>query len=370
MSAQAIAAATSKDLLLSRFREAFWAGRRVPLEAPWKEHATRLHEMNVQSDCILLGSRAVVPASMQVDVLRLPHEGHPGVVKMKAVACSHVWWPAIDDDVTAGVQACCTCQENQRLSRQVPIKPWPFPERPWSRIHVDYAGPLRNAYLFIVVDTYSKWIEVFPKSSPSTASTTGCLRKMFVTHGLPDVVISDNGPAFVSKEYKIFLRRNGIQQILVPPYHPASNGAAECAVQTIEQKLKKAKLEDGLHAQIASISLTYRTTLHEGTGCSPAQLLMGRKLKMALDLLWPDLWTTVMSQQISQSLQVNRGSAGAVAAPPGTTVFARNFRPGPAFVPATVEAEKGYAAVLRPPDGRQWTQHHDHVRAVPWQPKL
>ncbi|KAL3208838.1 hypothetical protein MRX96_038558 [Rhipicephalus microplus] len=84
-----------------------------------------------------------------VDVLRLLHEGHPGEAKMKAVARSQLWWPAIDDDVTAPVQACRTCQENQRLPRRVPIKPWPFPERPWSRIYVDYAGPLRNAYLFL-----------------------------------------------------------------------------------------------------------------------------------------------------------------------------------------------------------------------------
>lgn len=152
---------------------------------------------------------------------------------------------------------------------------------------------------------------------------------MFTTHGLPDVVVSDNGPTFVSEEYKIFLRRNGIRQILVPPYHPASNGAAERAVQTIKQKLKKAQSGDDLHVQIARISLTYQTTRHEVTGCSPAELLMGLKLKTALDLLQPDLRTTVMSQQISQSLQVNRGLAGAVATPPGMTVFARKFHPGP-----------------------------------------
>lgn len=193
---------------------------------------------------------------------------------------------------------------------------------------------------------------------------------MFAAHGLPDVVASDNGPAFVSEEYKVFLRRNSIRQILVPPYHPASNGAAERAVQTIKEKLKKAESGDGLHVQLARILLAYRTTPHEVAGCSPAELLMGRRLKTALDLLRPDLRTTVISQQIAENLRVNRGSAGAVATPPGTTVFARNFRPGPAWVPATVEADKGFSAVLRLPDGRQWTRHRDHVRVVPWQPEL
>lgn len=97
---------------------------------------------------------------------------------------------------------------------------------------------------------------------------------------------------------------------------------------------------------------------------------MGWKLKTALDLLRPDLRTTVMSQQITESLQVNKGSAGAVAAPPGTTVFARNFHPIPAWVPERVEADKGFSAVLRLRDGHQWTRHRDHVWVVPWQPEL
>ncbi|KAL1470296.1 hypothetical protein MTO96_024362 [Rhipicephalus appendiculatus] len=106
----------------------------------------------------------------------------------------------------------------------------PFPEKPWSRLHVDYAGPYRNTYFFIPVDAFSKWIEVFPVSTPSAEATISCRRIMFANQGLPDVVVSDNGPAFTRELYSTFLKKNGVMRMLVPPYHPASNGAAERAV--------------------------------------------------------------------------------------------------------------------------------------------
>lgn len=282
---------------------------------------------------------------------------------MKAVARSHVWWPALDEDIVAAVEACGTCQENQRAPRPLPVRPWPFPERPWSRLHVDFAGPLRNTYLFIAVDAFSKWIEEFPVKTPSASATVECLRRMFAIQGLPDVVVSDNGPAFVSEEFKAFLRRNGVRQVLVPPYHPASNGAAERAVQTIKQKLKKAGSGD-LHTQIARLLLSYRTTPHEVTGCSPAELLMGRKLKTALNLLRPDLRTAVNLKQLQQNVRSNE-TPRLVDIQPGMPVYTRNFRPGPSWVPATVESDQGFASSLRLPDGRVWTRHHNHIRGAP-----
>lgn len=299
-------------------------------------------EMSVQSDCIFLGSRVVIPQSLQKEVLQLLHESHLGVSKMKAVARSHVWRPALDEDIVAAVEACGTCQENQRAPRPVPVRPWPFPERPWSRLHVDFAGPLRNTYLFIAVDAFSKWIEVFPVKTPSASATVDCLRRMFAIQVLPDVVVSDNGPAFVSEEFKAFLRRNGVRQVLVPPYHPASKGAAERAVQTIKQKLKKAGSGD-LHTQIARLLLSYRTTPHEVTGCSPAELLMGRKLKTALNLLQPDLRTAANLKQLQQNVRSNE-TPRLVDIQPRMPVYTRNFRPGPSWVPATVESDQGFAS--------------------------
>ena len=66
---------------------------------------------------------------------------------------------------------------------------------------------------------------------------------MFATHGLPKVVVSDNGSLFTSSEFQQFMPTNGIQHIRTAPYHPASNRLAERALQTVKKGLRK--LSDG-----------------------------------------------------------------------------------------------------------------------------
>ena len=93
--------------------------------------------------------------------------------------------------------------------------------------------------LLIVIDSYSKWIEVHEMSSTTSTATIHKLRSIFASYGLSEELVSDNGPLFVSKDFDIFLKRNGIKHTLIPPYHPANNRAAERAVQTVKQALNR-----------------------------------------------------------------------------------------------------------------------------------
>ena len=80
---------------------------------------------------------------------------------MKSIARSHVWWPGIDTDIEHCAKECSGCSENRNMPPESPIHPWEFPDRPWQRIHVDFAGPFMGCMFLIVVDTRSKWPEVF-----------------------------------------------------------------------------------------------------------------------------------------------------------------------------------------------------------------
>ena len=80
------------------------------------------------------------------------------------------------------------------------------------------------------MDAKSKWLEVLRMSSTTAAATVQALRFVFVTHGMPEEIVSDNGPQFIAQEFKHFLKCNNIKQILSAPYHPASNGEAERGV--------------------------------------------------------------------------------------------------------------------------------------------
>ena len=89
------------------------------------------------------------------------------------------------------------------------------------------------------MDVYSKWPEVIEMSSTTAALTILVLRQIFTTHGIPEQLVSDNGPQFTSSEFADFCKGNGVKHIRVSPYHPASNGLVERMVQTFKQSMKK-----------------------------------------------------------------------------------------------------------------------------------
>nr|XP_037288762.1 uncharacterized protein LOC119181617 [Rhipicephalus microplus] len=149
--------------------------------------------------------------------------------------------------------------------------------------------------------------------------------------------------------------------MLVPPYHPASNGAAERAVKTVKNKLQKAGPRD-IRTQIARMLLTFRSTPHEVTGCCPSELLLGRKLRTALDLLHPDLRTKVLQKQLRQKIICDQRTRPRVLCHPDDQVFARNFCPGPAWLPAVVTEQRTSSMDVLLEDGRRLTRHLNHIR--------
>ncbi len=104
------------------------------------------------------------------------------------------------------------------------LHPWEFPQRPWSRIHIDHAGPYMGHTFLVIVDAHSKWIETYIVPSTSTESTIKVLRTVFAQHGLPETLVSDNGSGFTSQQFAEFLSSNDIKHTRTSPYHPSSNG--------------------------------------------------------------------------------------------------------------------------------------------------
>ena len=323
----------------------------------------RRTELSLQDGCLLWGSRVVIPPSLRDNVLRLLHDGHPGIAGMKRLARCSVWWPGIDADIESRVRACDPCQTHRASSPENMPQPWPYPDKPWSRVHVDFAGPVEGRYLFIAVDAYSKWPEVQVTHSTSTAATIEALRQMFGQHGLPTVLVSDNATAFTSAEFKDFLAINGIMHKLTPPRHPASNGQAEVAVKIVKAALKR-RHGGSLQTRLARFLLAYRTTPHSTTGRPPAELLVGRHLRTRLDLLRPDLSATVQRRQEAwRDHRARHSSARDLRAGDRVYVSQISSSPtAPTWVQAELEAVTGQLCRVRLPDGRSFIRHRDHVR--------
>lgn len=143
----------------------------------------------------------------------------------------------------------------------------------------------------------------FPHDLHNVKRTIEVLRNLFAAYGLPEEVVSDNGPQFASAEFKQFLDKNGVKQTLVPPYHPSSNGAVERSVQILKRALVKQVLDASgqpsisLQHRLSNFLLMYRATPHSVTGRSPAELFLKREIRTRFSLLRPDLSSTMEHQQ-------------------------------------------------------------------------
>ncbi|XP_015273420.1 PREDICTED: uncharacterized protein K02A2.6-like, partial [Gekko japonicus] len=181
----------------------------------------------------------------------------------------------MDADIEEWVRGCTPCQQARPEPPTAFPQKWESAGKPWSRLHIDLAGPVQGQMFLIVVDSFSKWLEVAPMSTTTSTAVINVLRRLIATHGLPDVLVSDNGAQFVSQEFAQFLANNGIRQITSAPFHPASNGQAERMVRTTKDAL--AKLTSGdWGVKLASFLLRQHVTPCSATGRSPAELLMGR----------------------------------------------------------------------------------------------
>ena len=94
-------------------------------------------------------------------------------------------------------------------------------------MHADFVGQFEDHTLVILVDTHSKWMEVHPVKQATTQVTTHKLRTIFASHGLPEVLVTDNGSVFMSAEFRDFTYCNAIRHITTASCHPSSTGLAE-----------------------------------------------------------------------------------------------------------------------------------------------
>ncbi|BHF65205.1 hypothetical protein SprV_0200821500 [Sparganum proliferum] len=314
----------------------------------------RRASLSVVDSCLMFADRVVIPSSLRPTVLRQFHAAHPGTSRMKSIARSFAYWPGIDGDIDDLVRRCSRCQQAAKMPPRQPPVPWEPPERPWSRVHIDFAGPLNGVSYIILVDAYSKWPEIAPLNPTTASATIAFLRRIFSQHGLPEVLVSDNGSQFTSSSFEDFCRQHNIQHLRSPPYHPQSNGQAERFVHTFKRALLKARGEGTADEIVQAFLFSYRTTQNPASpgGVSPAEALMGRKLRTTFHALVPT------GAQPAQTSPVSRGKLSI-----GTPVFVRDYRAGfPDWIEATVVAHRGSMLFDVDVGDDIWVRHHNQIR--------
>lgn len=363
VTAQDIQKATRRDATLGkvyRYVRDGWPGQ---VSDEFKPYRSRSTELTIDGGCVMWGIRVVIPKSLQPQVLKSLHANHPGISRMKAIARSHFWWEGLDKDIEAVGKSCQSCQSNQSNPAVAPLHPWVWPDDPWERIHVDFAGPFLGQMFFVAIDAHSKWPEVIMMTSTTSEKTIAALRSMFARHGLPEQLVSDNGPQFTSSEFSQFLKDNHIKHILSAPYHPASNGLAERFVQTLKRALKAGEKEGkNLHHRLAEFLFEYRSTPHATTNAPPSELFLKRRLRTRFDLMKPSTKKYVTSKQAEQKLHHDK-HVKLRSLIPGALVMVRNFSGSNKWIPGIVIQKLGPVTYrVEVAHGQIWKRHIDQLR--------
>ena len=276
------------DVIISKVIKQVQEGWSEKGDLPGEYH-NRRDELSVEHNCLLWGARVIIPSKLRVGVLELLHATHLGIVNMKALARAYFWWPGITKDIETLAKNCEVCKLNQKNPPKTVLHPWIASKVPWERIHIDFCTYNNDQWL-VVVDSYSKWSEVIHmRKCIDSPATIRELRKLFATWGLPKIVVSDNGPSLVSDEIMSFYKNNGIKFIPIPSYKPQCNGLAERMVGTFKSSMKKMKERcSNLSKNLACWLLTYRNTPHGTSKWTPAELMVGRRTRSRLSLLYPE----------------------------------------------------------------------------------
>ncbi|KAG6464303.1 hypothetical protein O3G_MSEX014427 [Manduca sexta] len=266
-------------------------------------------QLAYEDGCLMRGHKIVLPEKLRSKILSELHKSHLGIVKTKAEARSRFWFPGIDASIEGMIGSCLICTQLRSSPPQAPMSPWKYPPQPFYRIHLDFLGPLHGSMYLVIVDAYTKWVEVF--NTPATSNAVVEKLYEYVSRfGLPHTIVTDNATTFTSDSFKTFCTQNGVIHLTSPAYHPASNGQAESYVKIVKKGIKSCILscENVTESKLKLFQYLYdyRNSIHSTTLISPAQLVYGRTLRSRLDLLnkppisSTNLNATVQNKQCSQ----------------------------------------------------------------------
>lgn len=233
-------------------------------------------DLSITSSGLLLRDRRIViPRSLQLKVAQIAHEGHQGLNKTKRLLRERVWYPGVDKQIENLISSCATCQLNNNGTHYRPLKPSPFPLKPWQQISIDFFGPLPNKHeLMVITDAHSKFPIVIEVKSTSASNVLPELESIISLIGIPSSIKSDNGPPFNGYEFTNFCKFFGIEHKKITPLWPQANGQCENFNKNLKKIIKNAvNSHTNWKIELNSFLRSYRNTPHSSTNVSPSSLL-------------------------------------------------------------------------------------------------
>lgn len=306
----------SKDIDLMKLKDWLIQGAKPPWEEVSAEHYV-LKTLWTQYEIMKLSDNVItriffLPFEIKIDQIVVPQHlktelttkshilGHFGIQRTQNSVSQRYYWPGWKKDVISVVSSCNECNKRKGPHKRakLPLKRYQASE-PMQRIAVDVLGPLpktirENKYIVVVTDYFSKWVEAIAVPNQEATTIADVLINSIITRfGVPNEIHSDQGKNFESKLIQLICERLSINKTRTTPYRPQSDGQTERFNRTLLDAL--AKLSDAQKdwdLLVPLVCLYYRATVHASTGVSPALLMLGRELRLPVDIIFPPLSTS------------------------------------------------------------------------------
>ena len=354
LKAAEIATATDKDELLQlvrKFALTKWPDSKIK-DRKLLPYFNQRNFLSVINGCILRDTQVIIPDQLHDRVLRMLHNMHLGTVKMKQLARSYCWWPTINKDIEEVTRSCTVCSQLQPLPSQH-FKAWEEPTHVWSRVHMDFLGPLWNSKWLVIIDAKSK----FPVVADMGNNTTGknlmdVLEQVIDWFGPPQTLVTDNGPPFNSYELIQFYGKYGINHVTTAPYHPASNGIAERFVRSFKEAMIKEQHmgQTDKFTALRGILRNYRWTPHTTTGISPANMMLQHSVRTPFDLMKPT--------ELPEPIQNGKYSVGQ-----SISILKHQLNKRPQWKPAIIIKQMSSMLYeVQSSDGQRHKRHQNQLR--------
>ena len=327
---------TNDDLALQPLKQTIQEG--------WPDHQSALlplvvpyfsirDELAVTDGLVFRGERLVIPKSLRSQIKKDIHCCHQGIESCLRRAREHVFWPGMNKEVKEWIQTCEACREFEQTPCKETLISHEIPDSPWQKIATDLFTFKNKEYLVTVCYRSNFW-EVDRLYNTKSSTVIKKLKAHLARYGIPKQLVTDNGPQFVSDEFRKFTESWGIEHTTTSPHHSQANGKCEAAVKIAKRMLRKTtKLGEDQYLALLNI----RNVPTQGVDSSPAQRLFGRRTRTLLpttqSLLKPRNPVNpesihLRSNQERQAKYYNRTARDLPILKPGDTVRMKPFALG------------------------------------------
>ena len=234
--------ATEQDPIMQSLKNTIligWPDAREEVPTPIQDYWNYREELTLYNGVLFKNQRIIIPQALRSEVIARLHSSHQGIEACLRKALHRVFWPAMQHDVRNAVLTCQVCAESQPNNPSMPMQSHEIPDRPWSRVATDLFS-LKSKDYIVLVDYYSDYIEVSPLTDTTSSTIIKFLKVQFSQHGIPDVLVSNNGPQYISNEFVQFANEWEFRHVSSCPHHQKANGKAESAIKIAKNLFKKA----------------------------------------------------------------------------------------------------------------------------------